>query len=217
MSIDILKRIASRLGRQGPGSLDQQSLDTRFRDIVDQATPTVPPQFSNAQEPDGYSVESTFDRFKQHARDNLFEITELRSLAAVPACLEQTSLPIVLSPQSSLMQLDWSALHSRITDNHQTACLAVVEATGAIAETGTVAIGSTDCPSRLLFLSEELAIVMRKSLVVPLMEDLWLQFGHMNRRALHLISGPSRTADVEQTLQVGAHGPRRVYLYIIDD
>ena len=35
-------------------------------------------------------------------------------------------------------------------------------------------------------------------------------------RAIHLITGPSRTADVEQTIQLGAHGPRQVDCVILD-
>ena len=34
-------------------------------------------------------------------------------------------------------------------------------------------------------------------------------------RATNIISGPSRTADVEQTIQLGAHGPRRVHVILV--
>ncbi|MCP5294890.1 MAG: LUD domain-containing protein, partial [Zoogloeaceae bacterium] len=35
-------------------------------------------------------------------------------------------------------------------------------------------------------------------------------------RALNLIAGPSRTGDVEQTIQLGAHGPRQVHVLIVE-
>ncbi len=34
---------------------------------------------------------------------------------------------------------------------------------------------------------------------------------------ISLISGPSRTADIEKTLILGAHGPKEIYLFLIDD
>jgi L-lactate dehydrogenase complex protein LldG len=35
-------------------------------------------------------------------------------------------------------------------------------------------------------------------------------------RAVNLVSGPSRTADIEQTIQLGAHGPRRLHVVLVD-
>ena len=36
-------------------------------------------------------------------------------------------------------------------------------------------------------------------------------------RAVNMITGPSRTGDIEQTIQLGAHGPRRLHVLMIDD
>ncbi|MDN5850066.1 MAG: lactate utilization protein [Nitrococcus sp.] len=50
------------------------------------------------------------------------------------------------------------------------------------------------------------------------LEEVWerlLAQGERMPRAVNLITGPSRTADVEQTMQLGAHGPRRVHLLLI--
>jgi len=209
---NILRHIANKLGRPDPGTLEESSLNARFKELQDQATPRVTPAFK------GMPLTASSEMltlFKQHAKDNLFEITELSHVEQVPELVQSAGLPVLLSPQPAIGCLDWSHLKPRV-DRADSPCLAVVEATGAIAETGTVTIESTDCPSAFLFLCEELAIVIRKSIVVPFMEDLWRQRDHRPRRVLHLISGPSRTADVEQTMQVGAHGPRRVYLYIVD-
>jgi L-lactate dehydrogenase complex protein LldG len=34
-------------------------------------------------------------------------------------------------------------------------------------------------------------------------------------RALHINTGPSRTGDIEQTIEIGAHGPRRMHVLIV--
>jgi len=36
-------------------------------------------------------------------------------------------------------------------------------------------------------------------------------------RAVNLVSGPSRTGDIEQTIVLGAHGPYRVHILVVDD
>ena len=36
-------------------------------------------------------------------------------------------------------------------------------------------------------------------------------------RAVNLITGPSKTADIEQTIQYGAHGPRHVHVVLVED
>jgi L-lactate dehydrogenase complex protein LldG len=57
------------------------------------------------------------------------------------------------------------------------------------------------------------------SRIVPAMEDAWAlaraELGSLPR-AVNFISGPSRTGDIEQTIVLGAHGPYRVHLVIIE-
>jgi len=36
-------------------------------------------------------------------------------------------------------------------------------------------------------------------------------------RSINLITGPSRSGDIEQTLQLGAHGPKRLLVVIVDE
>ena len=98
-----------------------------------------------------------------------------------------------------------------------------VSITGAhagIAETGTVAILSgADSPSTLNFLPDDHIVVIRMDQIVSHFEDLWwlLQKQDLDiPRTVNLITGPSRTADVEQTIQLGAHGPRRFHVVLVE-
>jgi L-lactate dehydrogenase complex protein LldG len=36
-------------------------------------------------------------------------------------------------------------------------------------------------------------------------------------RTVNLITGPSRTGDIEQRIQLGAHGPRRLHIVLVED
>ena len=62
--------------------------------------------------------------------------------------------------------------------------------------------------------------IVRASRILPCMEDAWnlarQELGALPR-AVNFISGPSRTGDIEQTIVLGAHGPYRVHLVIVED
>jgi L-lactate dehydrogenase complex protein LldG len=91
------------------------------------------------------------------------------------------------------------------------AAVAIVRGELAVAECGAVAVLGRDAPQRgLLFLAERVLILLDAARVVA---DLHTAFRALPADALaahHLtwISGPSKTADIEQTLVFGAHGPR---------
>lgn len=89
----------------------------------------------------------------------------------------------------------------------------------AIAETGTaLLLSSPRMPKLNALLPETHVCVVRAARLVDAMEDA---FALVRReageppRSLYFVSGPSRTADIEQTLVVGAHGPYRVHVVIV--
>ena len=93
--------------------------------------------------------------------------------------------------------------------------------TGA-AETGTLFLTSgPDNPTSLNFLPETHIAVIRKTDITGSYEEAWdrlrSRYGEGNLpRTVNLISGPSRTADIEQTMVMGAHGPRRLHVIVVD-
>ena len=62
--------------------------------------------------------------------------------------------------------------------------------------------------------------MLRASRIVGPYEDAWdllrREIGGMPRNVM-LVTGPSRSADIEQTLELGAHGPRRLHVVLIED
>jgi len=96
----------------------------------------------------------------------------------------------------------------------------VTGAFAAVAETGTLMLRSgPDHPTTLNFLPDTHIVVLRASQMVGPYEDAWakLRAAGPMPRTVNFVSGPSRTADIEQTIQLGAHGPRRLHVVLIDD
>lgn len=87
----------------------------------------------------------------------------------------------------------------------------------AVAETGSLIFASApDNPITHNFVPDDHIVVLERGQIVTHFEDAWpLLRAHGIPRATNIVSGPSRTADVEQTIQLGAHGPRRVHVILI--
>ena len=90
----------------------------------------------------------------------------------------------------------------------------------AIAETGTlVVVAGADTPTATTLLPETHVAVVFANRIVDTMEDAFAlirsERGSLPR-AINMISGPSRTGDIEQTIVVGAHGPFRVHILVVD-
>jgi L-lactate dehydrogenase complex protein LldG len=61
-------------------------------------------------------------------------------------------------------------------------------------------------------------VILRAARVVGAYEEAWdllrAEFGAMPRNVM-LVTGPSRSADIEQALELGAHGPRRLCVVLV--
>lgn len=95
----------------------------------------------------------------------------------------------------------------------------VTPALAGIAETGTLMLVSgPETPTGLNFLPDNHIVVLRRDQVVATYEDGWdrLRAAGAMPRTVNFITGPSRTADIEQQIQLGAHGPRRLHILLLD-
>ena len=94
-----------------------------------------------------------------------------------------------------------------------TPCLA------AVAETGTLMLVSgAETPTTLNFLPDTHVVVVRAGQVVVSYEEGWdlIRSRGAMPRTVNLVTGPSRTGDIEQRIQLGAHGPRRLHVVLVD-
>ncbi|MGF1622545.1 MAG: lactate utilization protein C [Rhodomicrobiaceae bacterium] len=96
-------------------------------------------------------------------------------------------------------------------------------AAAAAAETGTLMFTSgPDNPSTLNFLPETHFVVLQAKDITGSYEESWNRFRATYGRGtlprtVNLVSGPSATADIERTLVRGAHGPRRLAVFLVLD
>ncbi|RLU01824.1 MAG: hypothetical protein D9N11_11360 [Ketobacter sp.] len=105
------------------------------------------------------------------------------------------------------------------SDARPTGTVAITQAFCGIADTGTVlCLSSPGNPTSLNFLPEHHIVLLEKKQIVAGKQDAWRLLRNAaldTPRAINLISGPSRTADIEQTIQLGAHGPRSLTVIIV--
>ena len=151
---------------------------------------------------------------------------------AVAGYLAQNNLPsmLAMAPHPELQAMPWSSrplLLIREGRALPTDLVSVQQAFAAVAETGTLMLpGTPERPTTLNLLSDTAIVVLRTSRVVGPYEDAWDLLRRENRdgmtggfmpRNVMLVTGPSRSADIEQTLELGAHGPRRLHVVLIED
>jgi L-lactate dehydrogenase complex protein LldG len=131
---------------------------------------------------------------------------------------------LVMAPHPELRAIDWSSrplLEIREGRAEASDMVSVQHAFAAVAETGTMMFPSAaERPTTLNVLTDTEIVVLRASRVVGAYEEAWdllrSEIGEMPRNVM-LVTGPSRSADIEQALELGAHGPRRLHVVLIDD
>lgn len=86
-----------------------------------------------------------------------------------------------------------------------------------VAETGTVVmLSSPETPTSQNFLPEKHFVLLNKSSIVRYYEDAWdlIRAQEKLPRCVNFITGPSRTGDIEQKVEIGIHGPKEFYIFI---
>ena len=173
-------------------------------------------------------------RFMERATDMASTVERVAALADVPRAVaryvDALDLPPALAAQKShegvcwpaFAALDWSStgLHVEPRPTRGGDRLGITGCFCAIAETGTLVMASgTQTPSATFLLPDTHVAIVLADQVVPGMEEAFARVrGEQGAlpRAVNLVSGPSRTGDIEQTIVLGAHGPFRVHILLVD-
>jgi L-lactate dehydrogenase complex protein LldG len=149
---------------------------------------------------------------------------DARIPAAVMDYLRANNLPmqLVMAPDRALDRAAWPAmLEIRRGRAEDADPVGLTTAFAGIAETGTLMLLSgPDNPTTIAFLPETSIVVLPIHRVLRAYEDglrlLRQETGDLPR-SINFITGPSRSGDIEQTIQLGAHGPKRLLVLLVDD
>jgi L-lactate dehydrogenase complex protein LldG len=162
-------------------------------------------------------------------------VTRVADGAAVPAAVagylaaQNLAPSLAMAPHPELQALPWSEyplLSIRQGRGEASDAVSLQHGYAGVAETGTLVLpGGPQRPTTLNLLSETAIVVLRASRVVGAYEEAWdwlraeqasASSGILPRNVM-LVTGPSRSADIESVLELGAHGPRRLHVILIDD
>jgi len=156
-------------------------------------------------------------------------VVQVASLADVPKAaaefLRDNNLPasIRVAPHEDLKDLGWSENVSFGLAGDDDP-VGLTKAWAGFAESGTLmALSGAEGPTTLNFLPDTFIAVLEAKDLLGTYEEGWKklrgrkQSGTFMPRTVNWITGPSRSADIELTLQLGVHGPRRVHILLVDE
>jgi L-lactate dehydrogenase complex protein LldG len=175
------------------------------------------------------SGEALVEVFRAQAEAALATVRVVDSVAEVPRAvaefLRDHNLPATLrmgdDPRLKAMPWGETALEMSQGRSDGSDLNAVSHALAGVAESGTaVMVSGPENPSTLNFLPDNHIVVVAAKDIAGDYERVFAKLratygkGQMPR-TVNFITGPSRSGDIEQTLLLGAHGPRRLHLVVV--
>ncbi|WP_080055373.1 LutC/YkgG family protein [Spirosoma aerolatum] len=172
--------------------------------------------------PEQYTFVSTFPDLTKQFIDVLTFVggraLVVPDYAAIRADL-QAQYPNLKSVATTIPELaDLADRTMTVSDPHELADLnlAIIEGPIAVAENAAIWVDEQQLPQRVApMITQYLVIVIRQSTLVPNMHDAYKQLKVDTTGFGTFICGPSKTADIEQSLVIGAHGARSLTVYLL--
>ncbi len=215
----ILGKIREIRGRGALSASNRHMLDTRLADHPRNVVP------ARADGPQAELIVQFMD-YLGKAGATVLRVPKRSDVpAAVAEYLRDNNLPgrVRTTSDPEIDSLPWSdqeMLERTEGRAEKSDDVSVTSAVAGIAETGTLLLTSgKHTPTSLNFLPETHIVVLSAQTVVGSYEDAIDKVRKQGQlpRTLNFITGPSRTADVELTMEMGAHGPRQLHVILVDN
>lgn len=175
------------------------------------------------------SGQARLDLFRVQGELALATVAEVETAAEAPRAvadfLRSHNLPatVRMGEDSRLERMPWGETALEVSHGRSAGSdlNGVSHAFSGVAETGTlVMVSGSENPSTLNFLPDNHVVVVEARDLAGDYEEMWgrlrEKFGKgAMPRTVNLITGPSRSGDIEQTLLLGAHGPRRLHIVVV--
>lgn len=215
----VLSAVRAALGRAGA----DQPEPAAVRERLERPQSNTIPARGRLQQPE------LTELFITQARQAGASVVRVAGMADIPAavvdfCAEHALPPVVVLPGlSPLRELSWQAagVDSELRLVRSGDVLALSLAVAGIAETGTlVMLSGLENPVTTNFLPEHHLIVVRTRDLFGASEEVWAMLrerGGPLPRTVNWITGPSRSGDIEMVMLMGAHGPIRLHVVVVDD
>ncbi len=167
-----------------------------------------------------------FARLAEHYSASVAQVAGAADVpAAVAEFLRRRNLPaaVRMGDDARLAAMPWDRTQIETTHGPSAGddAVSVTHAFAAVAESGTLVLTSgADNPTTLNFLPETAIVVLDADDIAGDYETVWDRMqpangGGLLPRTVNWVTGPSRSADIEQTLLLGAHGPRSLHIIVV--
>ena len=168
--------------------------------------------------------EAALSQFTAKAEAVNTTVSRIASMNDLPKALAEElrnrNLPAAIrTGEDPAFDRDWGTVERTTGPGRSEEPATMTMAKFGLAETGTVVMTSgAENPATLNFLGETHFAVVRSQDIQSGFEDLWAAYREqgVNPRTVNLITGPSRSGDIGQTLQLGAHGPVALHIFVVD-
>ena len=215
----VLGAVRRGLGRGPVDAETARRLDARTRSAGDQLVPA-------RGRPE--SAKERLDLFCARAEAVSATVVHIDGPESLPDAVAEylagRNLPadILAAPDPLFDRVPWDrrpALEVRRGAHGKDDLVGLSRAWGGVAETGSVVMaGGADNPHMSSFVPETQIVAVPASRVVGAFEDVWRAVRAQGLpRTLSFVTGPSRTGDIGLKIELGAHGPRRLHLVVVDD
>jgi len=163
----------------------------------------------------------SMDAFRKVAETMGSRVLNISSEAEIPALLKEyfSDMPLVVSADPAIAAhcpppiANWKEGDGR---QLQEVDLAIVRAQMGVAENGALWLTESELQVRVLpFIAQHLAIVLQADTILPTMHHAYNKIGDQFTGFGVFIAGPSKTADIEQSLVLGAHGAKSLTIIIV--